>query len=155
MKFCKNMRFFLGYWFQMAGVFSLYINVGAVLDTHGLVGNSSHLATHYMLVCLIICEGWTSSLPCSSISGWRYLCMDIVGVLFASVSFPHENNELLVRHYLAYLPSALSVMMRKHMLIIWKLHTGETQLITSFMAAITSTQWMASDLSFLLLQQQF
>lgn len=83
-----------GYWFW--AFWLTLLRCGSVVNTYSLVGDSSDLATRCMVVCLIICKGWSSSLSFDRSNGFWCRYMDIAGVLLASVSFPHENKGLLV-----------------------------------------------------------
>lgn len=75
----------------------VHYNDTTVLYTHTLVGCSSHLATRCLLLRLIFYKHRHSSSFCSSNNGSRCLWMDIDGVHFASLCFPHPNKHLSVR----------------------------------------------------------
>ena len=68
----------------------------SVFDTHGMVGNPAHLAASCNLVRLQVCEDGYCSPSIGANDGHWHFCLDINGILSASLPFSYQNKELLV-----------------------------------------------------------
>lgn len=67
-----------------------------VLDSHGLVGDSFHLAAGCLLVHINVLQDGSYSFRVIFDGGIWSFCVDVTRIYSSSISFPYQNQELLV-----------------------------------------------------------
>ena len=130
---------------------------GTVLDPYKMVGGSCNLVASFSLVHLHVSKNGPFSRRNRPIDSLGNIHLDVYWIHSPPVPFPHQDEELLVRHthslfFLCVLQ--FGSCMSDPNVIVGTI-TGETRHTIFFTGAITSTQWTTFDSSFLLLQHWF